>query len=248
MILKSTREIAGAGTFRNINAGNSPIAEAFRYSMCVVMNDSTALQPSARDCVMSSLPVRKLTPEEYLEIERQAEFKSEFYRGEMFAMSGAGRAHNLIANNIGGEARSRLRGRPCEVYGSDMRARVSTTGPYTYPDATIACDKPQFVDDRGDTLLTPKVLFEVLSETTEKYDRGAKSNQYRQIESLQEYVLVSQSEPHVEVFQRCLDGKWLFSEARELLASITTESLGVTLPLSEIYLRVEFPDSVAAAV
>ena len=196
---------------------------------------------------MSSLPVRQLTPEEYLEIERQAEFKSEFYRGEMFAMSGARRAHSRISVNLTSGLDRRLLGSPCEVFNSDMRVRVSKTGLYTYPDLSIACHDPQFIDDRGDTLLTPKVLFEVLSETTEKYDRGAKSNHYRQIESLQEYVLVSQSEPHVEVFQRCSDGKWLMSEARELSASITIESLGITLPLSEIYLRVEFPGSGAEA-
>ena len=190
---------------------------------------------------MSTVPVRILTPEQYLEIERKAEFKSEFYRGEMFAMSGASRQHNLIANNIGGEARSRLRGRPCEVYGSDMRVRVSKTGLYTYPDLSIACDKPQFVDDKGDTLLTPKVLVEILSDSTEKYDRGTKMSQYMQIDSLQEFVLVSQSIPRVEVYQRSSDGKWSYSDATGLATSITLESVGITLPLSEIYLRVEFP-------
>ena len=161
--------------------------------------------------------------------------------GEMFAMSGASREHNLIANNIGGEARSRLRGRPCEVYGSDMRVRVTKTGLYTYPDLSIACDKPQFADDHVDTLLTPKVLFEILSDSTEKYDRGTKSNQYRQIESLQEYVLVSQTDPQVEVFHRQPDGNWLLREARALEESITLHSIGITHPLSEIYLHVEFP-------
>ena len=190
---------------------------------------------------MSTVPVRQLTPEQYLEIERKAEFKSQFFRGEMFAMSGASREHNQIAVNLIRNVSQRLLSGPCEVYGSDMRVRVSKTGLYTYPDLSIACDIPQFVDDKGDTLLTPKVLFEILSDSTEKYDRGTKSNQYRQIESLQEYVLVSQTDPQVEVFHRQPDGNWLLREARALEESITLHSIGITHPLSEIYLHVEFP-------
>ncbi len=190
---------------------------------------------------MSTVPVRKLTPEQYLEIERKAEFKSEFYRGEMFAMSGASRQHNRISSNLNGELHNRLRDSPCETYGSDMRVRVSKTGLYTYPDLSITCDNPQFADDQVDTLLTPKVLFEILSDSTEKYDRSTKMSHYMQIDSLQEYVLVSQSEPRVEVYQRSSDGTWIYRQARDLAASITLESVGITLPLSEIYLRVEFP-------
>ena len=190
---------------------------------------------------MSTVPVPTLTPEQYLEIERKAHFKSEYFRGEMFAMSGASRQHNRIATNLVGEARNRLRDRSCDVYGSDMRVRVSKTGLYTYPDLSITCDKPQFTDDQEDTLLTPKVLFEILSDSTEKYDRGIKSAHYRQIDSLQEYVLVSQSEPRVEVFHRQPDGNWLLREARTLDESVTLHSVGITIPMSEIYLRVEFP-------
>ncbi len=190
---------------------------------------------------MSTAPHRKLTPEQYLEIERKAPFKSEFYRGEMFAMSGASREHNLIANNIGGEARNRLRGKPCETYGSDMRVRIPKTGLYTYPDLSIACDKPQFVDSHFDTLMNPKVLIEILSDSTEKYDRSTKMSHYMQIDSLQEFVLVSQSQPRVEVYQRSTEGQWIYREARDMTASIALESVGITLPLSEIYLRVEFP-------
>ncbi len=190
---------------------------------------------------MTTVPVRMLTPEQYLEIERKAEFKSEFFRGEMFAMSGASRQHNRISSNLVGELHNRLRNSPCETYGSDMRVRVSKTGLYTYPDLSITCDKPQFVDDQVDTLLTPKVLIQILSDSTEKYDRGTKMTHYMQIDSLQEYVLVSQSTPRVEVYRRSADGEWTYREARDLSASITLESVGITLPLSEIYLRVEFP-------
>ncbi len=197
---------------------------------------------------MSTVPVRKLTEAQYLEIERKAEFKSQFYRGEMFAMSGASREHNRISRNLIARIDERLREGPCEVYGSDMRVRVDLTGLYTYPDVVIACGELRFVDDHVDTLTNPKVLFEILSDSTEKYDRGTKSNHYRQIESLQEYVLVSQTDPHVEVFHRQPDGNWLLREARALEESITLHSIGITLPLSEIYLRVEFssPDTTIA--
>lgn len=190
---------------------------------------------------MSSVPARQLTEEQYLEIERKAPFKSEFYRGEMFAMSGASLQHNRISSNLIAVLHNRLRNGPCETYGSDMRVRVSKTGLYTYPDLSIACDKARFVDDKGDTLLTPKVLIEILSDSTEKYDRSTKMSQYMQIDSLQEVVLVSQSQPRVEVYQRSTGGQWIYREARDLTASIALESVGITLPLSEIYLRVEFP-------
>lgn len=191
---------------------------------------------------MSTAPIRQLTPERYLEIERQASFKSEFYRGEMFAMSGASYMHNLIQANLVRRLGERLEGSPCHPVGSDLRVLVSTTGLYTYPDAVVLCDPPEFFDGQFDTLLNPTVLFEILSDSTEKYDRGTKANHYRQIDSLQEYVLVSQLSPHVEVFQRGTEGKWILSEARDLADSIRLESIGITLPLSEIYLRVEFPE------
>ncbi len=189
---------------------------------------------------MSTVPP-KLSEVQYLEIERKAEFKSEFFRGEMFAMSGANRQHNRISVNLIRYLSQRLNAGPCDVLGSDMRIRVSKTGLYTYPDLSIVCVRPQFADDRTDTLLNPKVLFEILSDSTEKYDRGFKFENYRQLDSMQEFVIVSQTEPLVEVFQRLPDGDWLLREARALEESITLHSIGITLPLSEIYLRVEFP-------
>jgi Uma2 family endonuclease len=136
---------------------------------------------------MSSAPIRKLTPEEYLEIERQAEFKSQFYRGEMFAMAGASYVHNLIHANLMHRLAERLIGTTCHPVGSDQRVHVPATGLYTYPDVVIVCDPPRFLDGRFDTLLNPKVLFEINSESTEKYDHGTKARNYRQIDSLQEY-------------------------------------------------------------
>ncbi len=190
---------------------------------------------------MSTAPIRKLTAEQYLEIERKAEFKSEFFRGEMFAMAGASHQHNRISRNLIARIDEHLREGPCEVYGSDMRVRVERTGLHTYPDVVIACGELQFSDSRGDTLSNPKVLIEILSDSTEKYDRGTRSMHYREIESLQEHVLVCQDRPHVEAYQRQPDGNWLLREARDLASSITLHSIGITLPLSEVFHRVELP-------
>src|SRR4051812_40698878 len=138
---------------------------------------------------MSTQPKPHLTPEQYLEIERAAEYKSEYFDGEMFAMSGAREAHNVVAMNIGAELREQLRQKPCRVYPSDMRVRVSSTGLYTYPDVVAVCDKPQFADEVTDTLLNPVLVVEVLSPSTEAYDRGRKFDHYKTIESLREYLL-----------------------------------------------------------
>ncbi len=191
---------------------------------------------------MSTVQIRKLTPEQYLEIERKAQFKSEFYRGEMFAMSGASYLHNLIQMNLLHRLAVRLEGSPCHPIGSDQRVLVSATGLYTYPDAVIVCDPPRFLDNQFDTLLNPTVLFEILSDSTEKYDRGSKSNQYRKIDSLQEYVLVSQTVPQVEVYQRLPEGGWKLIESADMAASFTLASVSITIPLSEVYQRVVFPD------
>lgn len=189
---------------------------------------------------MSAIPKRRLTPEEYLAQERRAEFKSEYFRGETFAMVGATREHNLITANLLRESGNQLRDRPCELYPSDMRVKVSRTDLYTYPDVTIVCGQPQFEDNESDTLLNPTVLFEVLSKSNEAYDRGAKAANYRKIPSLREYVVIAQGRPQVERFARQPDGSWLLREAGELTESITLESVSVVLPLAEIYRQVTF--------
>src|SRR5208283_6215017 len=137
---------------------------------------------------MSTQSKGYLTPEQYLEIERKAEFKSEYYQGEMFAMSGSRRVHNLIAMAAGASLYQQLRGRRCEAYASDMRVRVTPTGLYTYPDVVVVCGEPQFVDDTFDTLLNPTVIIEVLSDSTEVYDRDKKFELYGSLKSLAEYV------------------------------------------------------------
>jgi Uma2 family endonuclease len=174
---------------------------------------------------MSSVPKTKLTPEEYLSIERRAEYKSDFFKGEMFAMVGASRRHNLITLNTGGELREQLKGRSCETYASDIRVKVDATGLYTYPDVVVVCEEPQFEDNELDTLLNPTVLIEVLSQSTEAYDRGRKFAHYRNLDSLSDYLLIAQDKPHIEHYTRQPDNQWLLSE--------TTDADGV-IPIASI--------------
>lgn len=189
---------------------------------------------------MSTLPQKRYTPEEYLTLERKAEYKSQYYDGKIFAMAGASRRHNLIAVNIASEMRARLRGRPCEVYGSDMRVKVSPTGLYTYPDVVVVCGEPRFEDDHEDTLLNPTLIVEVLSPSTEDYDRGRKFAHYRQIGSLAEYVLVAQEKHHVERFRRQETGEWLLWETDRPDDTVSLASIGSELALVEVYDKVEF--------
>jgi Uma2 family endonuclease len=190
---------------------------------------------------MSSLPKRRLTPAEYLALERRAEYRSQFYDGEIFAMAGASREHNLIAGNVSRELGNQLKGRPCETYQTDMRVRVSETGLYTYPDVVVVCGEPQFEDDQVDTLLNPTLIVEVLSPTTEAYDRGDKFEQYRALPSLAEYVLIAQDRYRVERFARQPDGQWLFAAASRLDEAVHLTSIACRLPLSEVYDRLNLP-------
>ncbi len=158
---------------------------------------------------MSANPKKPLTPQEYLARERLAEFRSEYYRGEVFAMAGASMQHTLIKDNLAAEARGQLKETPCRVMTSDMRVKVDVTGLYTYPDIAIVRDEPQLEDDVFDTLLNPRALVEVLSDSTEKYDRGTKFAHYRQIPSLQEYVLIAQDRLLMERYVRQADQSWV---------------------------------------
>src|SRR5438270_9398553 len=187
---------------------------------------------------MSTQPTTQLTPEEYLAVERRAEYKSEYIDGEMVAMTGASRRHNLIATNITREIGQQLKGRPCEGYASDMRVRVPSTRLYTYPDVVVVCGEPRFEDDYVDTLLNPTLLVEVLSESTELYDRGKKFGFYRMIESLAEYLLVAQDECRVEQYVKQPDGRWLLSDYRSPEDVVELGSIQCKLALSEVYDKV----------
>lgn len=189
---------------------------------------------------MSTQLKTRLTEDEYLAIEREADCKSEYYNGEMFAMAGASEQHNLIAMNIGSELHRQFKGRRCRVYASDMRVRVAATGLNTYPDVVAVCGDPHFLDERHDTLLNPTVLIEILSLTTEAYDRGAKSWHYRQIVSLTEYLLIAQDRQHVEHYIRQADGQWLFSETVKAADVIHLASINCDLAVAEVYDKAEF--------
>src|SRR5712691_1212035 len=163
---------------------------------------------------MSSQVKPFITPAEYLALERKAEYKSEYLNGEVFAMTGASRKHNLIVTNILISLGQQLRGRPCEAYSSDMRVKVTTPGLYTYPDVVVVCGKPEFEDEEVDTLLNPTLLIEVLSTSTERYDRIAKTSYYRTLDSLTEHLLVAQHEVRIEQYVRQPRGEWLQLEHR----------------------------------
>ncbi|MBI5387714.1 MAG: Uma2 family endonuclease [Verrucomicrobia bacterium] len=194
-------------------------------------------------------PVQRLTEAEYLAIERAAEFKSEFFDGEMFAMAGGTPMHSLIATNAGREFGNRLKGRPCVPFNGDLRIKVEATGLYTYPDLSVICGPLRYVTEEHDTIVNPTVLVEVLSDSTESYDRGKKFENYRRIPTLKEYLLVSQKEPRLEQFIRQDTGEWLLREAAGLEAKIELPSLQITIELSEVFANVEFtPEPIRAPV
>lgn len=192
---------------------------------------------------MSSVLKPLLTPQEYLARERKAERKSEFYRGEMFAMAGASWEHNLIAANVTGETGQQLKAGPCRVVSGDMRVKVNATGLYTYPDVIVVCEEPKFEDEVFDTLLNPRVLIEVLSDSTEKYDRGTKFRHYRGLPTLQEYVLIAQDEPLIERHVRQPNGDWLMTEFRGLEQTLAFTSIPVKIALPDIYRGLAFPEN-----
>lgn len=179
-----------------------------------------------------------ITPEEYLAIERSAEYKNEYVNGEIFAMTGASRKHNLIAGNIFGELRQQLKGKPCEVYPGEMRVKAPAASSYVYPDVVVVCGDPQFEDSYFDTLLNPTMVVEVLSKSTESYNRLAKSSYYRTIESLVEYLLVAQEEYRVEQYLKQADGRWLLSDVRSLESVIELSSIDSSLALRDLYDRI----------
>jgi len=189
---------------------------------------------------VASNPVSKLTEEQYLALERAAEFKSEFVDGEMFAMAGASNAHGLIQGNLFGELYLALRGSTCRPFGSDSRVRVSSRA-YLYPDVSVVCGKQQSAGEDRDILINPVAIFEVLSPSTEKYDRGLKFQLYRTIDSLKDYLLLNQEGVLVEQFTRRPDGIWTLRDCRGPDEELKIDSIGVAIPLQRIYDQVDIP-------
>jgi Uma2 family endonuclease len=187
--------------------------------------------------------IRRLyTAEEYLESERAAEYRHEFLDGQIFAMAGESLSHSRICANLLGEARAKLKGKPCEALSPNMKIRTSSACLFAYPDLTIFCGKPQFHDVKKDVLTNPQVIFEVLSPSTEIYDRTTKFQRYRMgNDTLTDYVLVSQDKTFVEHFTKQADGDWLYRSFSEMTDVLRIETVDCDLSLSEIYDRVEFP-------
>ena len=189
---------------------------------------------------MSAVPKPRYTFEEYLARERAAPGKSEYYRGEIFAMAGGSVRHNTISVNLVVSLRGRLRGSPCRPCNSDQRIHIPANGLSTYPDVSVVCGEIQTDTEDHDAIINPRVIFEVLSKSTERYDRGKKFDLYRQLDSLQEYILVAQDEPLVERFVRQDDGSWLLTVLKGGDAILEFQSLAAVLPLAEIYEDVTF--------
>jgi Uma2 family endonuclease len=181
----------------------------------------------------------RFTPEIYLALERLADHKSEYLNGEIFAMAGASEPHNLIVTNVVSELRTQLKGRACKVYPSDMRVKVGETGLYTYPDVVALCGRAEFEDNERDTLVNPAVIIEVLSPSTEAYDRGKKFEHYRRLRSLAEYVLISQERHRIEYYQRQANDQWLLTEINGLESRLHLSAIDCDLALAEVYDKVQ---------
>ena len=186
---------------------------------------------------MVTLPRPYVTPAEYLALERRAETKSEYHDGEIVALAGASRAHNAIVFDTVRGVSLQLRGRPCEGYANDMRVWIPAHRVYVYPDIVIVCGEPQFEDAEVDTLLNPTVIIEVLSISTERYDRGRKFAQYRTLQTLREYLLIAQDEYRIDYYRREVDGHWFVGDAQGRDATLTL-AIGCTLALANVYERI----------
>jgi Uma2 family endonuclease len=184
-----------------------------------------------------------ISPEEYLALERSAEFKSEYLDGQLYAMSGGSPQHSAITVNVTVELGGQLKGRPCQAFSNDMKVRTSPTGLYAYPDLTVVCGEPQFHDETRDTLTNPVVIVEVLSPSTEAFDRGKKVAGYQHLESLIDYLLIAQDQPRIEHYTRQPNNRWLLTVMTEMEDSLRLPSIECDLKMSEVYDRIVFADA-----
>jgi len=184
---------------------------------------------------MASVPTYYLTPEEYLALERKAEFKSEYVDGVVYALAGASSRHNLIGANVIINLGGQLKGSPCKVYPSDLKVGVPSSRRFFYPDVSVVCGDDEFPDDENDVILNPTLIVEVSSETTAAFDRGKKFLSYQQIASLQDYLLVSQDEILVEGYSRQGNDTWLYTKVTGLEGSLTLPSIECKLALKDVY-------------
>lgn len=192
---------------------------------------------------MTAQPKTYLTPEQYLEFERKSDEKHEYFAGAIYLMAGGSARHNRIAGSAYAALYAQLRRRNCNVYPSDMRVKMVQTGLYTYPDISIVCGNEQFEDKKEDTLLNPVVIIEVLSPSTEKYDRGKKFQNYRTLLSLREYILIAQDECYVEKYTRQVDNTWVLTEATGREETMVLSSIQCILELMDVYEKVDFANT-----
>ena len=193
---------------------------------------------------MAAKPQGLLSREDYLALERRGEGKHEYLAGEVVAMVGASFRHNLIQTRVVASLYQQLRGRACEVTPSDLRVAINALGIYTYPDVTVVCGEPQFEDAEQDTLLNPTLLVEILSPSTESYDRGRKFQHYRLIPTFREYLLIAQDQPLVEHYLRQPDNRWLLATFEQLGDVVALNSIGCTLALADVYDGIRFDQPV----
>lgn len=189
---------------------------------------------------MSALPKTQWTVDAYLAFDQESAEKNEFIGGDVYLMAGASTNHNIVVANIIIALGTQLRERPCIVFPSDMRVKISDLDDYAYPDVSVVCGSPEIERRQGETLLNPTLLIEVLSPSTEAHDRGRKAKDYRTISSLQEYVLISQDAPQLEHYVRQENGRWLLTERSGMDTSIELPATGCTLALADVYAKVDF--------
>lgn len=190
---------------------------------------------------MSTQPRTHLTPEQYLEIERKAEYKSEYLAGEMFAMAGASRRHNGLTVNLTVLLHPQVRKSGCKLYAHNMRLRITAAGLHTYPDLVVVRGEPRFIDKSVDTLLNPTFLAEVVSHSTEAYDRGRKFEYYGMLDSLKEYLLIAQDYVSADLYTRQADGNWLLKRAGQPEDILDIDSIGCKIKMADLYEDIVLP-------
>jgi Uma2 family endonuclease len=191
----------------------------------------------------AKLKRKYISPEEYLALERKAVVRHEYFDGEIYEMAGASEEHATISSNVNASLNFQLKKRPCKSYQSDLRVHIPATNLYTYPDVVVVCGKPQLLEDAHlDTLLNPTLIIEVLSPSTADYDKGAKFDYYRTLESLREYILVWQDKKRVARYTKQIDGSWLLRDFIGEDAEINLDSIDCTLSIEDIYDKVDFEE------
>ena len=183
-----------------------------------------------------------ISPEQYLEMERAAEIKHEYYNGEVFTMSGASLNHNIVVSSVNTIVLPKLKGKSCNMFGSDLRIHVPINSLYTYPDFSIICGKVELTDGIKDTITNPSVIIEVLSKSTKDYDRGTKFFLYRSIKTLKEYILIDSTSVMVEKYTRQENNSWILTEFKEIHENFYIQTISLTLHLKDIYEDVSFEE------